>query len=151
MTGDTTQDTVQQNDTLRLHFKSIRPDGEIFEDTHNSEPVTVTLGKTQINPVFEEALIGKREGETVTVTLRPEKAYGTYHRKLVVTLKRRKLNVDHEPVPGEIIKVEVMGKPCLVSVVSVTEKSITVDGNHPLAGETITYEITIEKILQKSC
>lgn len=151
MTGDTAQDTVQQNDTLSLHFKSIRPDGEIFEDTHNSEPVTVPLGKNRINPVFEEALIGKREGETVTVILPPEKAYGTYHRKLVITLKRRKLKLDHEPVPGELIRVEVMGKPCLVSVVSVTEKSITVDGNHPLAGETITYEITLVKILHKSC
>lgn len=133
--------------TLLLHFTSRRSDGEIFEDTRSGQPVQITLGKKQINSAFEEALIGRSEGEAVTVALPPEKAYGRYHRKLVVTLKRYKLNLDHEPVPGEIIRVEVLKKPCLVTVVSVTDKSITVDANHPLAGETITYEITIEKIL----
>jgi FKBP-type peptidyl-prolyl cis-trans isomerase 2 len=139
--------TAGEGTTLLLHFRSIRPDGEIFEDTAGRDPVSATLGKNQINPVFEEALLGKPEGETVTVRLPPEKAYGVYRRKLVLTIRRRKLSLDHEPEPGEILKVDVMGKPCLVRVVAVTEKSITVDANHPLAGETITYEITIQKIL----
>ena len=138
---------VTAESTLLLHFTSRRPDGEIFENTHSGTPVQITLGKKQINPAFEEALIGKSEGETVTVTLPPEKAYGKYHKKLVVTIKRHKLSLDHEPAPGEIIRIEVLKKPCLVTVVSTTDKSITVDANHPLAGETITYEITIEKIL----
>lgn len=138
---------VTADSMLLLHFTSRRPDGEIFEDTRSGKPVQVALGKKQINPAFEVALIGMSEGETVTVTLPPEKAYGRYHRKLVVTINRHKLTLDHEPVPGEIIKVEVLGKPCRVTVVSVTGKSITVDANHPLAGETITYEITIVKIL----
>ncbi|HJK12040.1 MAG TPA: FKBP-type peptidyl-prolyl cis-trans isomerase [Methanocorpusculum sp.] len=137
---------VTAESTLLLHFTSRRPDGEIFEDTRSGKPVLVTLGKKQINPAFEEALIGKSEGETVTVVLPPEKAYGRYHKKLVVTIKRHKLSLDHEPVAGEIIRVEVLKKPCLVTVVGVTDKSITVDANHPLAGETITYDITIEKI-----
>ncbi len=138
---------VLADSTLLLHFTSRRPDGEIFEDTRSAAPLQVVLGKKQINPAFEEALIGKTEGDTVTVLLPPEKAYGKYHRKLVVTVKRKKLTLDHDPVPGEIIKIEVMNKPCLVTVVSITEKSITVDANHPLAGETISYEITIVKIL----
>ena len=116
---------VTAESTLLLHFTSRRPDGEIFEDTRSGKPVLVTLGKKQINPAFEEALIGKSEGETI---------------------KRHKLSLDHEPVAGEIIRVEVLKKPCLVTVVGVTDKSITVDANHPLAGETITYDITIEKI-----
>lgn len=141
---------VQDGDTLLLHFTSTRPDGEVFEDTRSGEPVQITLGKKQINPLFEEALIGREPGETVTVVLPPEKAYGKFHRKLVVTIKRRKLTLDHEPVPGEFLKVEVMGKPCLVTVVELDEKSITVDANHPLAGETITYTITIAAILPRT-
>lgn len=138
---------VTAESTLLLHFTSRRPDGEIFEDTRSGQPVQVTLGKKQINPAFEDALIGKTEGETITVTLPPEKAYGKYRKRLVVTLKRHKLHLEHEPVPGEIIRVEVLKKPCLVTVTGVTSTSITVDANHPLAGETITYTITIEKIL----
>ncbi len=141
---------VQDGDTLLLHFTTTRPDGEVFEDTRSGEPVQITLGRKQINPLFEEALIGREPGETVTVVLPPEKAYGKFHKKLVVTIKRRKLTLDHEPVPGEFLKVEVMGKPCLVTVVELDEKSITVDANHPLAGETITYTITIAAILPRT-
>jgi FKBP-type peptidyl-prolyl cis-trans isomerase 2 len=141
---------IQDGDTLLLHFTSTRPDGEIFEDTRSGEPVEVILGKKQINPLFEEALIGREPGETVTVVLPPEKAYGKFHRKLVVTIKRKKLTLDHEPVPGEFIRIEVMGKPCLVTVVELDEKSITVDANHPLAGETITYTITVVAILPRT-
>ncbi len=142
--------SVTDGDTLLLHFTSTRPDGEVFEDTRTGEPVRVTLGAKQINPLFEEALIGREPGETVTVVLPPEKAYGKYRRKLVVTIKRRKLKLDHEPVPGELLKVEVMGKPCLVTVLDLDEKSITVDANHPLAGETIAYTITVEAILPRT-
>ena len=140
---------VTDGDTLLLHFTSTRPDGEVFEDTRSGEPVRVTLGANQINPLFEEALIGREPGETVTVVLPPEKAYGKFRRKLVVTIKRTKLTLDHEPVVGEFVKVEVMGKPCLVTVLDVDEKCITVDANHPLAGETITYAITVAAILPR--
>ncbi len=142
--------SVTDGDTLLLHFTSTRPDGEIFEDTRTGEPVRVTLGEKQINPLFEEALIGKEPGETATVVLPPEKAYGKYHRKLVVTIKRKKLTLDHEPVPGEFLRVEVMGKPCRVTVLDLDEKSVTVDANHPLAGETITYAITVAAILPRN-
>ncbi|MDK2916583.1 MAG: hypothetical protein PWR25_1140 [Euryarchaeota archaeon] len=140
---------VTDGDTLLLHFTSTRPDGEVFEDTRSGEPVRVTLGANQINPLFEKALIGREPGETVTVVLPPEKAYGKFHKKLVVTVKRTKLKLDHEPVVGEFVRVEVLGKPCLVTVVDVDEKYITVDANHPLAGETITYTITVEAILPR--
>ncbi|WP_214021157.1 peptidylprolyl isomerase [Methanoculleus sp.] len=141
---------IQDGDTLFLHFTSTRPDGEVFEDTRTGEPVRVTLGANQVNPLFEEALIGREAGEPVTVVLPPEKAYGKFRRKLVVTIKRRKLKLDHEPVPGEFLRVEVMGKSCLVTVLDVDEKSITVDANHPLAGETIAYAITVEAILPRT-
>ena len=136
-------------DTLLLHFTSTRPDGEVFEDTRSGEPARVTLGANQINPLFEEALIGREPGETVTGVLPPEKAYGKFRKKLVVTIKRTNLRLDHEPVVGEFVRVEVMGNPCLVTVLAVDEKYITVDANHPLAGETITYTITVEKILPR--
>ena len=141
---------VTDGDTLLLHFTSTRPDGEIFEDTRSGDPVQVTLGKNQINPLFEEALIGKKQGETVTVVLSPEKAYGKFRRKLVITVKRKKVKLDHEPVPGDLVRVKVMGKSCMVTVVDVTEKTITIDANHPLAGETITYTITVAGILPRA-
>ncbi|MDD4132294.1 MAG: FKBP-type peptidyl-prolyl cis-trans isomerase [Methanocorpusculum sp.] len=139
---------VESGDTLLLHFISKRPGGEIFEDTHTGDPVSITLGKKQINPAFEDALLGKSEGDTATIILPPEKAYGKYLKRLIIPIKRKKLRLEHEPKPGDIITVEVFDRLCKVIVVSITDTKITVDGNHPLAGETITYEITIVKILK---
>ena len=138
---------AENMDTLLLHFQSIRPGGEIFEDTTAGEPVRVTLGKQQINPAFEEALLGKEEGETVTVVLPPEKAYGKFKKQLVVPIQRKKLKLEKEPAVGDIIPVEVFGQKCRVVVAEVTPTKIVVDGNHPLAGETITYQITLVKNL----
>ena len=138
---------AENTDTLLLHFQSIRPGGELFEDTTSGEPVKVTLGKKQINPAFEEALLGKEEGETVTVVLPPEKAYGKFKKQLIIPIKRKKLNLEKEPAVGDIIPGEVFGKKCRVIVAEVTPTKVVVDGNHPLAGETITYKITIVKNL----
>ena len=138
---------VENTDTVQLHFRSIRQGGEIFEDTHGGDPVTVTLGLKQINPAFEDALLGKEEGDVVSVTLPPEKAYGKFNKHLIIPLKRKRLNLDHEPEIGEIITVDVFKKKCRVIVAEVTDTKIIIDGNHPLAGETITYEITLVKNL----
>ncbi len=138
---------AENTDTLLLHFQSIRPGGEIFEDTTTGEPVRVTLGKKQINPAFEEALLGKAEGETVTVILPPEKAYGKFRKQLVISVKRKKLKLEKEPAVGDIIPIELFGQMCRVVVAEVTPTKIVVDGNHPLAGETITYKITLVKNL----
>ena len=139
---------AESGDTLQVHFISKRPDGEIFEDTRTGEPVTFTLGKKQINPAFEEALIGKSEGETATIVLPPEKAYGKYLKRLVIPIKRKKLRLDSEPSPGDIITVEVFDRLCKVTVADVTDTKIIVDANHPLAGETMTYEITVVAIVK---
>lgn len=139
---------AESGDTLQVHFTSKRPDGDIFEDTHAREPVTFILGKKQINPAFEEALMGKSEGDTVTVVLLPEKAYGKYLKHLIIPIKRKKLRLSREPLPGDIITVEVFDRLCKVTVAEVTDTKIIVDANHPLAGETITYEITVIGIVK---
>ena len=84
----------------------------------------------------------------MTVVLPQEKAYGKYLKRLVLSIKRKKLKLEHAPSPGDIITVEVFDRPCRVTVVDVTDTKITVDANHPLAGETLTYEITIVKIIK---
>ncbi len=134
---------AMEHDTLLLHFKSQRQDGSIFEDTVDGYPQKITLGNGMINPAFEEALIGKEPGETVTVVLPPEKAYGKYNKHLKFPIKRKKLNLETEPNIGDILTLKIKEISGAVIVKEITPLKIVVDGNHPLAGETITYEITI--------
>jgi len=139
--------SVTEHDTVLLHFKSRREDGSIFEDTSDGEPQKVHLGEGQINPAFEEALIGKSPGETVTVVLPPEKAYGKFNKHLVFPIKRKKLNLDHEPCVGDVFTLTIKEIKGSVMIKEVTPTKIVVDANHPLAGETITYELTVVDIL----
>lgn len=132
-----------EHDTLLLHFKSIKEDGSIFEDSTTGEPTKIVLGAGMINPAFEEALIGKEPGDTIHITLPPEKAYGTYKKILVLTLKRKKLSLTKEPHVGDFLTVTIHNKRYNVIIKEITPTKIIVDGNHPLAGQTITYEITI--------
>ncbi|HJJ48711.1 MAG TPA: FKBP-type peptidyl-prolyl cis-trans isomerase [Methanocorpusculum sp.] len=138
---------ISDNSTVLLHFKSYRSGGELFEDTTKGEPQRVTFGQKMINPAFEEALIGKSEGDTVEVILPPEKAYGKYNKHLVIPVKRSKLKLDKEPVEGALIPLEVKGKQYFVTVLEVKPSKIVIDANHPLAGETMRYEISVVKIL----
>ncbi|HJJ35630.1 MAG TPA: FKBP-type peptidyl-prolyl cis-trans isomerase [Methanocorpusculum sp.] len=135
--------SVTEHDTLLLHFRSRREDGTIFEDTSEGDPQKVRLGEGMINPAFEEALLGKEPGETVTVVLPPEKAYGLHNKHLVFPIKRKKLNLDHEPSVGDIFSLTIKGIKGSVMIKEVTPTKIVVDANHPLSGETITYELTI--------
>jgi len=137
---------ITHDSTVLLHFKSFRAGGELFEDTAKGEPQLITLGQNQINPAFEEALIGKSEGDTVSITLPPEKAYGKYNKHLVIPIKRSKLNLKTEPKVGDIIPLEIKGKQYAVTVAEVKPTKIVIDANHPLAGETMRYEITVVKI-----
>ncbi|HJJ55064.1 MAG TPA: FKBP-type peptidyl-prolyl cis-trans isomerase [Methanocorpusculum sp.] len=134
---------VTEHDTLLLHFRSRREDGSIFEDTSDREPQKVHLGDGTINLAFEEALLGKEAGDTVTVVLPPEKAYGVRNKHLVFPIKRKKLNLDHEPSVGDIFTLTIKGIKGAVMIKEVTPTKIVVDANHPLAGETISYELTI--------
>jgi hypothetical protein len=97
-----------------------------------------------INPAFEEALIGMAPGETRTIVLPAEKAYGPYRKKLVFRLKRRDLNLPEEPVPGGTARISLKnGRSSLVTVLKADAKTVTVDANHPLAGKDLTFSITL--------
>lgn len=138
---------IEEHDTLLLHFISRRAGGEVLEDSTAGEPQKVTLGEKMINPAFEKALLGHAEGDTVHVVLPPEKAYGKYNKRLVFPLKRSKLNLTEEPHEGDFMSLTIKGKKYSLVVSEVTPDKIIVDGNHPYAGETISYEITVVKNL----
>ena len=142
-----TMTEIEENDTLFLHFVSRRPGGEVLEDSTEGEPQKITLGKKMINPAFEEALLGHLEGDTVCVTLPPEKAYGKYNKRLVFPLRRSKLKLTEEPHVGDFMTIPIKGKRYSLMVPEVTQDTIIVDGNPPYAGETISYEITVVKNL----
>jgi peptidylprolyl isomerase len=113
-----------------------------------SGPIDIHLGSGDIFPQIEQALIGMTPGETRTVTIAAAEAFGDYDEENVVTIPRAQLPDDLNPEVGEELVLtgeddEAFG----VTVVEVNADSITFDSNHPLAGEDLTFAITLREII----
>lgn len=141
---------IEKGDTVLVHFTSRTAEGTPFESSKEGEPEIVKIGDEKINPEFEERLLGMAPGDKITVSLPAEKAYGKYRKSLVVRLKKKKLNLSKDPEPGEYLKISLGGdKSGLARVVKTSGQYITVDANHPMAGEEMIYELEVVAITAK--
>lgn len=133
---------VKTGDTVRVHYRGTLTDGTLFDQSEGRDPLAFTVGLGQVIPGFERAVIGLEPGETVTVTIEPVDAYGPHHAELrhAVTL------ADFASTPyigGEVNLVSPEGDEMPGRIVSIEGDDVTIDFNHPLAGETLVFEITL--------
>jgi peptidylprolyl isomerase len=140
-------------DRVKVHFTTRTPEGEIFESSrevseeHDGSPQEIVLGDGSINQVFLDTLIGMKAGETREVKLAPEDAYGKYNPKLVFSIRKSFLSFKYDPQVGEMISIKLPnGTKALVKVLDIAGKKIKVDGNHPMAGKELTYELEMLEI-----
>jgi peptidylprolyl isomerase len=139
---------VQQGDTVKVHYTGTLKDGTVFDSSVEREPLEFTLGEGQLIAGFEDAVIGKAPGESVKVDIPPEKAYGPYHQEVVMEVPRDQLPPDLNPEEGQQLQLtQDNGQVFVVRVSEVSEDSVTLDGNHPLAGQELTFDIEVLDIL----
>jgi peptidylprolyl isomerase len=130
--------------TVKVHFTGRLENGEVFTSSRESEPLEFTLGSGQVIPGFDKAVTGMELGETRTVNLQPEEAYGPRQEDLVVDVKKSNFPEDITPLTGEQLEIpQEDGEPLKVTVVDVSEDTVTLDANHPLAGYTVTFTIIL--------
>ncbi|MHC1585063.1 MAG: FKBP-type peptidyl-prolyl cis-trans isomerase [Candidatus Syntropharchaeia archaeon] len=135
-------------DTVKVHYTGKLEDGTVFDTSIDREPLQFTIGERQIIPGFEEAVVGMSPGESKTTKIPSDKAYGPHHRELVVVVNRSQFPENFEPVVGEQLEIrQPGGHPILVMVTEVSESTVTLDANHPLAGKDLTFEIELVEIL----
>jgi len=134
-------DTVQVNYTLKL------ADGTVIESSAGREPLEFTLGAGQVIPGFEKAVFGMKVGEKKTVTIPVDEAYGPRRDDLVGELPREKLPSGLTPEVGQqLVMTRPDGEKVIVTITSVSDNTVMVDANHPLAGKDLTFEIELVKI-----
>ena len=136
--------TAQRGDCVRLHYFCRRQDGTPVESTLQGPPAEITLGEGMLLEAVEQAVVGMAPGERKTVRLSPADAFGPYRDDLVCEVPRAKLSESVEPQPGMLVQVIAPGKGCPsqgVVVELVGDHAVVIDGNDPLAGETLVYEL----------
>ncbi|MFZ5773987.1 MAG: FKBP-type peptidyl-prolyl cis-trans isomerase [Thermodesulfobacteriota bacterium] len=140
---------VTQNDSVTIEYEGLLPNGETFESAKDTGPLQFQLGSGSVMPVFEQAVLGMTEGETKTITVPAREAYGLRDENLVVEVPRGNFG-GQELRPGMVLgmkmKKEEEEHTVPATVTGVTAEMVTVDFNHPLAGQEITYKISLRSI-----
>jgi peptidylprolyl isomerase len=139
---------AKQGDTVRVHYKGILDDGEVFDNSFDGEPLEFTIGEQRVIAGFENAVEGMEVGETKQVNIPSSEAYGEYREDLSITVDKERIPQEITPEVGMILQVPTQqGVPVNVTVTEVNEEAVTLDGNHPLAGKDLNFEIKLEEIV----
>lgn len=135
---------AKNGDTLLVHYTGTLDDGTVFDSSTGGEPLEATLGEGMLIPGFENALIGMSAGEKKTVTIPPEDAYGEHLDELVFPMPRADVPSHVRPEPGMLVQLAMENDEEFDAVViDVDDETVTLDANHPLGGETLTFELEI--------
>ncbi|HIJ87601.1 MAG TPA: peptidylprolyl isomerase [Desulfuromonadales bacterium] len=146
---DSSEETAhQQHDHECCCSSKKTGDDDCGGGTHGTGPMEFVIGSGQLIPKFEAAVIGLEPGESVTVSISADDAYGQRAEEMVAVIERSEIPADINPEPGHQMEVILEdGSPLPVLVTEVTETTITLDGNHPLAGRDLTFTIRLVEIL----
>lgn len=142
---------AKAGDTVRVHYEGQLSDGTIFDSSLEREPIEFILGQDTVIPGFEQAVIGMEVGESKDISIPPEEGFGDYSEDLVVNIEKTILPPDINPELGMQLEVssekEEEETPRVFTIADIAEDSITLDGNHPLAGAEIAFKIELLEIL----
>ncbi len=141
--------TAQAGDKVKVHYQGTLADGTIFDSSEGREPLEFTLGTGQVIPGFDAAVIGLSPGQSVVTTIQPEDAYGPANPEMIIEVERDRFPEDMELEEGLELQLSGGGEAFLVRVVAIAADKVTLDGNHPLAGEALTFKIQLESIASK--
>jgi peptidylprolyl isomerase len=139
---------AESGDTVRVIYTGKLDDGTVFDSNVGNEPLEFTLGEGQLIAGFEQAVLGMNTGDSTVVRIASADAYGEYMADRLVVLPRGELPAGLDPKVGQQLRFGSPDGAVVVVVTAATEESITVDGNHPLAGKDLTFEIQLSEISQ---
>jgi peptidylprolyl isomerase len=139
---------AKSGDTVRVHYTGKLDDETTFQTSIGRDPLELTIGEERIIPALENAVIGMKPGDAKTVNIPAEDAFGPYREDLVRTIERSQFPTDFEPEVGQRLNLnETGGNEIAVTVTDFSEAIVTLDANHPLAGENLVFDIELVEIV----
>lgn len=138
---------ARSGDIVKIHYTGTLDDGTQFDSSRDREPLEFQLGSGQVIPGFDKAVEGMSIGEEKTVNIEPADAYGQHHEQMVQEVPMSALPQGMKPEVGMGLQAQSQdGQPVNLLVTAVDEDTITVDGNHPLAGKNLNFDIELVSI-----
>ncbi len=143
---------AKQGDTVKIHYTGKLEDGNVFDTSADSEPLQFTIGENQVIPGFEKGITGMKINESKTITIPIDEAYGPHRKEMVFNIPVAQFPSDIEPKIGLQLQLsqaddQETGRTAMAIVTQISESSVTIDANHPLAGETLIFDIQLIEIV----
>lgn len=131
-------------DVVSVHYTGKLEDGTIFDSSRESEPLEFKLGSGSVIEGFDQAVTGMEVGQSREVRIAPDDAYGARREEMQLDIPRSQLPAEIEPREGEMLGIQVApGQQAVARIASVADDTVTLDLNHPLAGETLIFDIEL--------
>jgi len=141
-------DKVKDGDTVKIHYTGKKEDDAVFGSSKGGPPIEFEIGGGDIISGLEQGVVGLEIGESKSITVPPEKAFGPIREELFKIIKEDELPENIKPVVGQRVKiVRPDGKNVDFRIAEIKADRIILNGNHPLAGETLTVDVEIVEIL----
>ena len=141
----------RSGDTVRVHYTGRLDDGRVFDSSKEREPLELTVGQGRVIPGVEEAVVQMEPGEEKTVMVPADRAFGPRLPELMLSVDRTDFPEHIQPTVGQKLQVRHHdGQMAEVRVAEVSDRQVTLDANHPLAGHDLTFDLKLVEIREKS-
>lgn len=138
---------AKAGDTVRVHYTGTLGDGEVFDSSEGNDPLEFTLGEGEVIAGFDDAVTGMSPGDEKTVTIPAGEAYGDVHEELLMRVPRAQLPPDLQVEEGMQLGMSNGQETMPVTVREVGDDHVLLDANHPLAGQDLTFALTLVEIV----
>jgi peptidylprolyl isomerase len=137
---------VRNGQIAKVHYKGTLDNGSVFDSTEGKEPLTFEVGTRQVVPGFEDAVREMQVGETRTVRVGCREAFGEPQEEMVVSIPKKGFPKNIDPQEGMVLQMQTQEGTLPAEIVDVSDDVVTLDANHPLVGEDLTFEVTLLEV-----
>ncbi len=138
---------AKSGDTVKVHYTGKLNDGTVFDSSVEREPLEVTIGAGQVIPGFEKGIIGMAPGETKSISIGMDEAYGEHRQELTMEVNKSDFPESITPEIGQMLQMKNPNGDLIRVVVSeIKDDTVTIDANHPLAGKDLTFDLELVSI-----
>ena len=137
---------IEKDKVVSIDYTLTGENGQVLDSSEGREPLAYLHGAGNIIPGLEQALEGKNEGDQLNVSIPPDQAYGTRDERMVQPVPRAAFRGVNDIRPGMQFQANTNAGPRLITVVDVAGDQVTIDANHPLAGATLNFDVTIRNV-----
>jgi len=135
---------AQYGDEVTIHYTGKLEDGTVFDTSTERSPLHFAIGDGQIIPGLERAILGMSPGESRTIRVPMDEAYGPRREEMILLVDRNEFPVHMKPEAGQLVEMRHPdGRRITVTVMDISQSRVTLDANHPLAGKDLTFDIQL--------